>query len=587
MLNEAQSRAVEVHGHCLITACPGSGKTTVLEHRAAHLLKKPGVTIIGVTFSSESAKELERRVKSRSPEAAKRTLFGTFHGLCKKQLEAGGQKFRLVNELQQADLIRRAYMDALDFDELVDFDSCLAFIESVKSAVDPILPSPHVEPRVKVYERYEELLRQTGAYDFADLLRLAVRGMRTPPGMKGHVAPFKATHLLVDEWQDTDPVQYDWVKEHITHGATVTVVGDDDQSIYSWRGAGGAKAMTDFRYLTQATHVSLDTTYRYPREIMKPAAQLIVNNIERIPKALTTANLGKGVVEVVRCSSKDDQHAKIWTAVLESGEPGNWVVLARTNSQLEALETSLPESLTCIRIGGRSFWEMQAPALYLSLVRSIAANEMHSLDIVLKAAGMTEEGLAKLHEECRSAQPGAIGRFLDQKKQGSIAAPDERLRAQMKQWRSMIGAGDINLVLRGMSHYLKSYARLGSKDRSQSQVGRDNMRFDAAAAILCRLRGALHSRLHTLMQSESEREGAVKLMTMHASKGLEFKHVWVMGCEDGVIPSQKGLLDEERRLFYVAMTRAKHRLSVSYVIGENSKPSPFLFESGLFALAGR
>ena len=587
MLNDAQARAVEVYGHCLITACPGLGKTTVLVHRAAHLLSKPGVTVMGVTFSSESAKELERRVKAKVPNASKRALFGTFHGLCKRQLEAGGHKFKLVNENQQSDLLRRAYVDTITTEDQVDFETSVAFVNKMKSAVDPILPSPHVEPRVKVYERYEELLRQTGAYDFADLLRLAVRGMRTAPGMKGHVAPYRSTYMLVDEWQDTDEVQYDWVKEHITHGTSVTVVGDDDQSIYSWRGANGAKAMNDFKYLTQATHVALDTTYRYPKEIMAPAAQLILNNEDRIPKALRTANLSEGMVEVVRCASEDDEAAKIWTAVLESGEPGNWAVLARTNMQLERLEQKKPDGVACQRIGGTSFWELQAPALYLSLVRSLVANEMHSLDIVLKASGMGEDSLSRLHQECRSGQPGAVIRFIEQKKQGSIASPEERLRERMKQWRSMLGGGDTNLVLKGMAHYLKTYASVGAKGRTGDSAANYHRRFDASAAILCRLKGPLHLRLRAISQDEAARDGAVKLMTMHASKGLEFKHIWVMGCEDGKIPSQKGLMDEERRLFYVALTRARQRLTVSYVVGEDSRPSPFLFESGLFVLAGR
>lgn len=586
MLSEAQEKAVRASGHCLITACPGSGKTTVLVHRAEHILSTPKMVVLGVTFTSESAQELERRIRAKVPNAGKRVTCGTFHGLCKRQLEASGQKFRVINDQQQTDLLRRAYEDTVGRASGIEFDACVAYIDAVKCAVDPIMPSPEIEPRVEVYERYEELLRRTGAYDFADLLRLCVRGMRMPPGMDGSVATIAATHMLVDEFQDTDPVQYEWMLEHLKQGVQVTVVGDDDQSIYCWRNAGGMRSMEDFRIQARATHVPLDTTYRYPKEIMEVASALILNNIERIPKVLRTVNRNQGSVQVLRFESREAQADAIWASILETGTPHDWVVLARTNALLEGLEMTAPESIRVERVGGRSFWDMQAPSLFLALVRGVAMNEMHSLDTILRATGLGDESLVILHRAYKSHLPGSVQRFVADKKRASIASPDERLRAQMKVWKQMLQGDGAHLVLIGMAYYLKQNVQRGDKSTDVS-VARNNARFDACAAILARFHGPLFMRLKAVLEKQDSKDNAVRLMTMHASKGLEFKHVWIMGCEDGVIPSQKGLLEEERRLFYVAMTRAKLNLTVSYVLGKWSAPSPFLFEAGMHALPAR
>lgn len=583
MLSEAQEKAVHAPGHCLITACPGSGKTTVLVYRAEYLLRTPKTVVLGVTFTSESAHELERRIRAEVPHVGRRLTCGTFHGLCKRQLEASGQKFRVVSEHQQTDLLRRAYDDTLGRASGVEFDACVTYVDTVKCAVDPILPSPALEPRVAVYERYEELLRRTGAYDFSDLLRLCVRGMRTPSGMDGSVASIAATHLLVDEFQDTDPMQYEWVREHMKQDVQVTVVGDDDQSIYSWRSAMGMRAMEDFRREARAVHVPLDTTYRYPQEIMAVASSLILNNAERIPKVLKTANRGRGSVRVVRCESREAQADRIWSAILETGEPQDWAVLARTNALLESLETTAPETIRVQRVGGRSFWDLPSPSLFLALIRGVAMNEMHSVDTVLRATGLGEESLSSLHKTYKSHLPGSVERFVADKKKAGIAAPDERLRAHFKLWTPMLASENLCLVLNGMAYYLKQNVQR-SASSTEGSIARNNARFEACAAILGRLRGSLFTRLKVLTDKQELKKNAVRLMTMHASKGLEFKHVWIMGCEDGVIPSQKGILTEERRLFYVAMTRTKLNLTVSYVLGNRSSPSPFLFEAGIHAL---
>lgn len=576
MLNPAQEQAVRMQGHCLVTACPGSGKTKVLEHRAAHLLSEPDANVLGVTFTAESAAELEHRIRQQAPSAGRRLVTGTFHALSRKMLIKANVRLRLINDFQQTDLLRRAYRDTIDPGLQITFDDARAYVDRIKAQVDPVLPNHDLEPCVDVYLRYQELLRQSGSADFADLMLLAVRGMRD-----GSVPAYKTKYMLVDEFQDTDAVQFAWIREHIRQGTAVTVVGDDDQSIYEWRFGMGFQGMEDFRRLTQASHVSLDTTYRCAREIMEPAARLIACNTERVHKSLRTANQTKGSVHVKPFADKEEERSAIAQAIVASGKPGEWAVLARTNAQLEFVEQFIAGRLPVIRSGGTSFWELRGPAMYLSLCRALCNGAMGDLDPVLKRSGISEKRIEAMHAEYRSREAGAVQRFLAAKKGGSSKDPEDRLRILMNQWRSMLASGETNLALHGIAHYMKTSIRLYERDRKPDDKAKDDLRMDNCAAALARIQGSLQQRL-MLLQQESKKDGeAVRLMTFHSSKGLEFPNVWIMGCEEGVIPSSNSPLEEERRLFYVGMTRAKLGLTMSYVINEKAPASRFLKESEL------
>ncbi|WNL48523.1 ATP-dependent helicase (plasmid) [Dyella sp. BiH032] len=577
MLNPAQLQAVRMPGHCLVTACPGSGKTKLLEHRAAFLLEPPANKVLAVTFTSESAQELEHRIRQQAPNARNRLMTGTFHALAKKQLQNARKRVQLINAMRQNDLLRRAYRDTIDADAGISFEDARAFVEAMKATVDPHLPDRRSNPKFDMFLRYEELLEQTGSSDFADLLLKAVRGMRD-----GTVAPFRTPFMLVDEFQDTDKVQLAWIAEHVNLlGTKVTVVGDDDQSIYEWRHAMGFVGFEDFRRLTDAPHVSLDTTYRCAREIMEPASLLIAHNEERVVKSLTTANTTRGSTAVKPCADKEEEWLAIATAIASSGSPGDWAVLARTNAQLEALEQYIAGRVPTIRSGGTKFWELRGPSVYLAICGGLTTGNMADLDQVLVRAGVGESQLEALHEECQSRQPGAVHRFIHGAKKGSTKEPIERLRILMRQWSGMIAGTEINLALHGIANYIKTNIKLYDKERRADEVAKDESRLDSCAAALSRLRGPLIQRVRAVLQEEREEGGAARLLTFHSSKGLEFPNVWIMGCEEGVIPSTNSPIEEERRLFYVGMTRAKLNLTISYVVDEKAPPTRFISEAGL------
>jgi DNA helicase-2/ATP-dependent DNA helicase PcrA len=582
MLNHAQQAAVRVDGHCLITACPGSGKTTVLKHRAAFLLRgNPASNLVGVTFTSDAASELEERIRAEIPKAGDRVTCGTFHSLCKLQLERSGLKFSIVDEEQQGRLIRRACLESVDPGEAgYDFESAKVFIDNIKCQVDPILPSPASEPLVGVYEVYQKLLRQMGAFDFADLMVEAVRGMTN-----GTVEPFRCTYLLADEFQDTDEVQLAWVMAHARQGVQVTVVGDDDQSIYGWRAALGFEGLERFRHSTQATHVALNVTYRCAREIVTPAARLITCNTERVEKVLDTVNRTQGQVRIRRCSTSEEEIDRLTAEILRSGNESEWGVLARTNAQLDAIENVLSsESIKYVRAGGRSLWDARGPSVFLGVCQSLAQGNMIGVDELMRCIGVGEQRLEGLHSAYNSKSAGSLQRFLNDQRNLGKKDHVEALRLRLREWQQQLRGGEDKLALGNIATFIRTRAKLYDKARSSKDQAKDFVMMEQCVNSLSRLKGGLASRMVALRQSEKRPDKnaeGVRLMTLHSSKGLEFERVWIVGCVQGTLPSSKSPIPEERRLFYVGMTRAKRDLTLSYVINDKTPPSMFLAEAGL------
>jgi len=584
MLTRAQHDAVRAKGHVLITACPGSGKTTVLKHRAAFLLDvDPDAVLCGVTFTSESAAELDRRIRSEVPDVGARLTCGTFHSLCKRQLALAGNTAVLVSETRSRDLLRRAWRETAD-ETGASFDEAVAFVEHVKSQVNPILPASHANAGVLVYQRYQALLRQMGAMDFADLLVECVRGMAD-----GTVEPVRTrtgvvTHMLVDEFQDTDSVQLAWVMEHIQHGVQVTVVGDDDQSIYGWRRALGYEGLEAFRQQAKARHIALDLTFRCAREILTPAARLIAHNTERVDKRLDTANRMQGNIRLHRCTGRFDEVDAVVRQVQRSGTPGQWGVLARTNAQLDHAEQVFTASgVPYRRSGGMSFWDYRAPALFLALCRSLGTGDMVGVDALLRGAGIAVKTLERIHSKCRSHQPGSLDRFVHSGGKGARGKL-ATLRRRITDWRALLLVGNARMAMEGIAQTIQHDVKLYNSAASPDVAARDKQMLRQCVDVLSRLRGNVLTRLaaiHRTGDREQDNAGCVRLMTLHASKGLEFDRVWILGCERGVLPSDKSPVEEERRLMYVGITRARQELHLSCVVSERSAPSAFLDEAGL------
>lgn len=583
-LNDAQKQAVNARGSSLlITAPPGSGKTTVLKERAIALLKDyPNAKLAAVTFTADSANELKSRILKSAPELCDRLIAGTFHSLCKRQLEESGERFILVNDAKQLELLYKAYLAESIPALNISFEDASMQVAAIKSRVEPMISKDPVSQNCyDIYLRYEMLLAQMGAMDFSDLLIKAVKGMKS-----GNVLPLPVTFCLIDEFQDTDSVQYSWAKEHYRRGAEITCVGDDDQSIYAWRNALGFQGMEIFRHECKAMHISLNTSYRCPREIIAPAVALVSRIHDRVEKDIQTGNLNQGRVEFKHCTDRDDEINKIINAIAKSGSTADWGILARNNKQLDDLDLKLKgQKIVFSRPGKKKFSEYEAPALFLEVCNSMVNGNMIGFDTLLRKSGVGESRLNTLHARINSKADGSLQRFTQQ------TAKTNDLVSQLSdlagQWVSAAKAGYIKNALNGISIFIGKNVKFTRQEKAGCVSDFDKNMLNLCVESLNTVNGPLGARLIQRQMKEDADDGsnnAVRLMTLHSSKGLEFTNVWIMGCTNGIIPSKYSVnIDEERRLLYVGMTRAKKNLYLSHSMKSGSSVSPFIDETGIKA----
>jgi DNA helicase-2/ATP-dependent DNA helicase PcrA len=573
VLNEAQHRAVIVPGHCLISACPGAGKTTVLSHRAAHLLKMPKSGNVGaVTFTSEAAADLVRRIREKAPGEERRIRAGTFHKLAKDQLASAGKRITLISDRQCRGLVMLCIKEA---DSDADLEECLSYIQLCKSHVHPAKlrrnadadPHPDLE---EIYCGYEAALKERRIHDFQDLLILAVQGMRDKT-----VRPLDVSHLLVDEAQDADELQWAWIMEHVGVGCMVTAVGDDDQTIYGWRHASGFRGMQTFLDKTNAAYVALDTTYRCAPEILRHASLLIAHNKVRLPKSLVTANTWPGVVRSHPAATRKIEVAAIVGAV-QSANWAEWAILARTNAALDAAENAFDVSaINCRRIGGASVWDKPAAALYLSVLGSFSRGDLLGIEGLLQAMKIPSPTLKSIIKELQPSRPGSLHRFINHSLDGlGDGTSVGKLQSICREWEPMV-AQKVDLLTTVVQDWIDRFLPLGTIP------GERGPRYlESRAESITRRSGTLAQRLVKILQKTDADSVGVTLVTCHGCKGLEFDRVWTMACEEGVMPDERSDLEEERRLLYVAMTRARKELVISGLQNDKTGMSRFLEEAG-------
>lgn len=584
MLNPAQAQAVHATGGCLlITAPPGSGKTTVLKERAVFLLRNnPEAKLAAVTFTADAAGELKERILASCPGLEDRLIAGTFHALCKKQLERNGSRFMLVSESQRFELIKRAHAEIVKGKTELSLEDALLGVDAIKSKADPIIDplNPNSVVCYEIYERYQALLRQMGGSDFSDLMIDAVKGMKS-----GVIAPLDVKFLLIDEFQDTDDVQYAWAKAHFRRGVEVSVVGDDDQAIYGWRNALGFEGMERFRLETNASHISLNTTYRCAREILFPAATLISNVKARVEKDIQTANKGKGVIITQGYQTAADEMMAMVDAINASGTRKGWAILARSNKQLSDVSAFFLDKVDkFIQTGGVNFWELPGPSVFLGVCNSLIHGNMIGVDELLRRSGVGESRIEALHTRHQSSSSNALRNFIDEGRRSGGKGKDtiSKLSVLMGDWKRNMDNGEVGMTLWGIGRFIKENVRLSDNQKIGLMSERNAGYIDHCVNHLCKMKGPLSGRMIAIKSEKEVGEDAVRLMTLHSAKGLEFKYVWMMGCEEGIIPSKQSTnMDEERRLFYVGMTRAIDKLICSYTMDKNKQKSRFLIEAGL------
>ena len=622
-LNDEQLAAVTLPAvPALILAGAGSGKTRVLTTRIAWLMQTGQVSpggVLAVTFTNKAAKEMLTRLGTLLPVAVRGMWIGTFHGLCNRFLRAHwklaglAQGFQILDSSDQLSAVKRV-IKALNLDEDRFVPKQVAwFIAGSKEEGlrprDVEIRDEQTRRMVDVYQAYEEQCEREGVVDFAELMLRTYELMRENDALREHYQR-RFRHVLVDEFQDTNRLQYAWLKMFAPpgdHGQSVIAVGDDDQSIYAFRGARVGN-MADFEREYRVPRViKLEQNYRSFGNILDAANGLIGHNHSRLGKTLRT---DAGAGEPVRVHEATSDYAEAQWLLEEvqqlhrSGTPRSEIALLyRSNAQSRVLESALFNAGLPYRVyGGLRFFEraeVKHALAYLRLLEN-ANDDTSFLRVVnFPARGIGARTVEQLQDVARSS-----GRSLAQSVGAVAGAPGAKLAGFQKLVEAMRAATQ-GLTLREIiEHVLHASGLLdfyrndkeGAErvenleelvNAAESFVTQEGFGKDAVALpvdesatsaapdvetgeILSPLAAFLtHASLEAGDNQAQAGQDAIQLMTVHSAKGLEFDAVFITGIEEGLFPHEQSLSDadgveEERRLMYVAITRARKRLYLSF-----------------------
>ncbi|WP_061958724.1 ATP-dependent helicase [Cupriavidus pauculus] len=565
-LNPSQREVVDCRGHCVAVAVPGAGKTATIAAKAALLLTDPNMRVGAVTFSKDAAVELRDRILMLAgPSAKKRLIAGTFHSLAYKQLSStGGKRPDIATDGERAAIVIQLLQEmGLEW----DLEDAVSVIEKCKTELgDPSADT--IEGQL--YAGYQQALKRNGRLDFQDLMRHAVSGMHA-----GSIKPFAIDALLVDEFQDSDQLQAEWTGIHARAGAATAVVADDDQTIFCFRSALGKKGIDAFVNEFEARQIVLGTNYRSHSEILSVADKVIRNNRDRILKELVAFKGPGGDVSFQRY---DDEYKEAIAAVetmssaIRSGQSA--AILARTNRILDPVEAICrSHGVKYHRAAGRSILDRPESALFGNLLELIEQSKATGLDAVLGFSGI---GVADLQVLQRHISPAADLGSTPKKDLVAAGISEDAaskyldLRKRMMEWRSLSARNFHALVLDGVFEWMLKWA---SKDQGKRAI---NTTYD----VLSCLNGPFSDRLDFLRRKNNEAApDALVLTTFHSSKGLEWDHTALIRLEETVIPDDGSSEAEERRLFYVAVTRARRGMTLS--TARKNPTSRFVVEAGL------
>ena len=635
-LNPQQARAVEApDGPVLVLAGPGSGKTRVLTHRVAYLVEVRKVwprQILAVTFTNKAAREMRERLdKILGPARAAELTLGTFHATCARWLrrdapEIGlSRDFVIFDEDDQQQVVKRALAELNIDDKKYRPPAVLNAISNAKNEL--ITPDIYQPPTYwhemvrRVYPRYQELLRQSKGLDFDDLLLEVVRLFDARPEILARYQD-RYQHILVDEFQDTNTVQYALLRQLSAKTHNLFCVGDEDQSIYKWRGADFRNIQRFREHNPGLTQIVLEENYRSTQTILDAARGVIDKNVHRTQKNLFTQRSGGAAISVYEAYNQDDEAQyvidTIQQMIQQNYQLADFAVFYRTNAQSRAIEDAFVRSGLPYRlVGGTRFYarrEIKDVLAYLRLVYT--PHDAVSLTRVINvpARGIGPKTLETLDEASRRSGHSPYQLIhdapdLDRAVPGLTARPRQALLgfAQLiDRWidspqRARSVAELIDLVVRESGYF--EYVNDGSEEGRERWDNINELRNlasdytqalgdDPLAHFLEDV--ALVADVDTL----KDQVDAPVLMTLHAAKGLEFPVVFITGMEEGLLPHARSLEDpdemaEERRLCYVGITRAKDRVFLSYAFRRStwgssdvSMPSRFLSDIPASLISG-
>jgi ATP-dependent DNA helicase UvrD/PcrA len=638
-LNEQQREAVlATEGPLLILAGAGSGKTRVIAHRIAYLIaekKVPSWNILAVTFTNKAADEMRQRVQRllRTQNANDLPLVSTFHSFCvrilRQDLEKLNDKYtRRFTIYDQDDSLRliRQCIKELGFDEkyLAPRATQSAISSAKNRGEDPTAfaaRAEYVDERranmAKIYQMYEVRLHGNNALDFDDLLIKTVRLLRDVPEVREKYNN-KFRYILVDEYQDTNSLQFELIRLITERTKNIAVVGDEDQSIYKWRGADISNILTFEKQFPNTKTIRLEQNYRSTQTILDVAGAVVKNNLERKGKNLWTSNPRGGRVGYYQAFDAEAEARWVVQKIVEHRRDERDLraaVLYRTNSQSRVFEESMRRAgLQYNIIGGFSFYErMEVRDIIAYLKLALNPNDSIALQRVINspARGIGKTTIDEIERRARDYQLSwweTIAAIIEQPENlGSRAI------SALKSFRRIVNhlaelsdpekisdsTSPVSDVVRAAIIETGYEIALRSELTDEAEGRLENLQELVNAAVDYDEQGVEGLREfidHSALVSDQDdykRDAPVTLMTVHSAKGLEFPLVFVVGLEDGLFPHSRAAtdraeLEEERRLAYVAMTRAERYLYVTHamkrrVYGEElaSEPSPFLNEMPL------
>lgn len=639
-LNPQQRLAVEtIKGPVLILAGAGTGKTRVITCRIAHMLARgvPAGRILAVTFTNKAAREMQERVRQMLPrkrkqqgeEREERPTVCTFHSLCvrilREHIEKLGYKrnFVIYDQSEQVAAIKKILSHISIKGDKVDPNEVLAMISRLKSGSKSFF---HSDPTAlamaqHLRSKYETALRACNAVDFDDLIVLTLRLFKEHPDSLT-ACRAKYHYVMVDEYQDTNASQFELVHALTAEHRNLCVVGDDDQSIYGWRGAEIANLLDMEKHFPEVKVIKLEQNYRSTNTILNAANAIIKNNTRRRGKSLWSEK-GDGPKIMRFTFSTDDEEAQriveeIEAARLTKRVPwSDQAILFRTNAQSRPIETALRKAgVRYHLIGGQSFFDRREIRDFVAYLKMFV--NPHDDISLLRIANVPARGLSDVtmerliqasHERKCSVfsvmkNPAVTTTFMGRTRESieAFVGLVEHTRAPLLDNGGGQGAAALGTWADRFAEGIGFYAELKRGEKT-ADAGESRVR---SIKDLIRVMGGVApdqpsplARLQTFLEDvtlESEREDddevtgeAVTLITMHSCKGLEFPHVYIVGLEDGLLPHERSKLentvDEERRLFYVAVTRAMRSLTISHCLARMKygepiarHPSPFLSE---------
>ncbi len=624
-LNDAQRQAVTApYEPLLVIAGAGSGKTRVLVHRAAWLIEVEGISpqsLLAVTFTNKAAAEMRGRVESLLQIPVNHLWIGTFHGLAHRLLrrhwqDAGlPQNFQIIDSDDQLRIIKRL-LKGLELDEDRWVPRKIQYF--INAQKDEGLRPQHLDDEgdinqrqyISLYQSYQEVCDRGGLVDFAELLLRAHELWRDHPEILRHYQN-RFRHLLVDEFQDTNAIQYAWLRLLAGKDGILFVVGDDDQSIYRWRGARVEHIYQFQKDFPNASVVKLEQNYRSTATILNAANAVIANNSSRIGKNLWTEGADGDAIRLYCAYNERDEADFVVGRLRDWSDQGNLraeaAVLYRSNAQSRVLEESLINAGLPYRVyGGLRFFEraeIKDTLAYLRLIsnrdddtsferivnrptRGIGARTVENMRAYTRANGCS------MWRAAGAIASGSLGG----RAASSVVAFLDLIERMATDTSGLDLQEQVNHVIHGSG--LIEFFQKEKGERGETRV--ENLEELVSAAKSFNVDPAdemtpldaflSHAALEAGEGQADAWEDCVQLMTMHSAKGLEFPLVFLCGMEDGLFPHQRSTadpqgLEEERRLCYVGITRAKRTLYITYAEQRRlhgtdrfSQPSRFIAE---------